>query len=51
MTTDVFNGRILCSHPDCQWATSGGVSGIEAKYKDKDGNPVCWEHYAEDEGE
>jgi len=48
--TDIFNGAALCSHPSCQWETPDGWSGIEARYEDKDGNPSCFSHRAEDEG-
>jgi len=46
---DVFTGKPLCWHPECQWAVNGGFSGIEARYRDKEGNPVCWDHYKPEE--
>lgn len=45
---DIFSGVALCSHSACQWETSGGWSGIEARYKDSEGNPACFTH--RDEG-
>jgi hypothetical protein len=41
---DVFTGHVLCWHPECQWQTPDGPSGIEAKYEDAEGRPVCWDH-------
>ena len=41
---DCFTGRVLCCQPDCQWETPTGLSGIEARYRDALGKPVCFEH-------
>jgi len=45
---DVFSGQFLCWHSTCQWKTPGGTTGILAKYKDRQGHPVCWDHYVKD---
>lgn len=46
---DVYSGKVLCSHPDCHWTVEeGGWSGVEARYRDEEGNPACWDHRKDD---
>ena len=43
---DLYTEAPLCTHPSCHWRVpeSEGYSGIEARYKNTEGEPACWSH-------